>query len=127
MQESELYQLIKDILERKTETSKIEFKSAKSGIPEKLYDSFSSFSNTAGGIILFGIDEKAGYKVCGIQNPDELQKKIVEQANEMEPKVRPLISFCEYEGKIIASAEITEMDSISKPCYYSGKGKSKGS
>ena len=127
MQESELYQLIKDILERKTETSKIEFKSAKSGIPEKLYDSFSSFSNTAGGIILFGIDEKAGYKVCGIQNPNELQKKIVEQANEMEPKVRPLISFCEYEGKIIASAEITEMDSISKPCYYSGKGKSKGS
>ena len=127
MQESELYELIKNILEKKTETSKIEFKSAKSGIPEKLYDSFSSFSNTAGGIILFGIDEKAGYKVCGIQNPDELQKKIVEQANEMEPKVRPLISFCEYEGKIIASAEITEMDSISKPCYYSGKGKSKGS
>ena len=127
MQESELYELIKNILEKKTETSKIEFKSAKGGIPEKLYDSLSSFSNTAGGIILFGIDKKAGYKVCGIQNPDELQKKIVEQANEMEPKVRPLISFCEYEGKIIASAEISEMDSISKPSYYSGKGKSKGS
>ncbi len=127
MQESELYELVKDILERKTETSKIEFKSAKGGIPEKLYDSLSSFSNTSGGIILFGIDEKAGYKVCGIQNPDKLQKKIVEQANEMEPKVRPLISFCEYEGKLIATAEITEMDSISKPCYYTGKGKSKGS
>lgn len=78
-------------------------------------------------IIILGIDEKAGYKVCGIQNPDELIKKVVEQANEMEPKVRSLISFCEYEGKIIASAEIAEMDLISKPCYYSGKGKSKGS
>ncbi len=127
MQESELISLINKIKERKTETSKIEFKSAKGGLPERLYDSLSSFSNTDGGIILFGIDEKAGYKVCGIQNPDELEKKVVEQANEMEPVVRPLISFCEYEDKIVAAAEIAEMDSVSKPCYYSGKGKSKGS
>lgn len=38
MQESELIDLITKIKERKTETSKIEFKSAKGGIPEKLYD-----------------------------------------------------------------------------------------
>ena len=46
MQESELIELITKIKERKTETSKIEFKSAKGGTPEKLYDSFSSFSNS---------------------------------------------------------------------------------
>ncbi|MBO6219886.1 MAG: putative DNA binding domain-containing protein [Treponema sp.] len=127
MLEKELIELITKITERKSETSKIEFKSAKGGAPEKLYDSFSSFSNTEGGIIIFGIDEKAGYKVCGIQNPDDLAKKIVEQAKEMEPVVRPLITFCEYEGKTVAAAEIAEMDSVSKPCYYTGKGKSKGS
>lgn len=60
MQESELRQFIKRLLERKTEPTNVEFKSAKEGFPEKLYDTFSSFSNTAGGIILFGIDEKAG-------------------------------------------------------------------
>lgn len=38
MQESELIELITKIKERKTETSKIEFKSAKGGTPEKLYD-----------------------------------------------------------------------------------------
>ncbi len=69
----------KDILTKRTETAEIEFKSAREGVPEKLYDSFSSFSNTRGGIIIFGIDEKAGYKVCGVKNPDELQKKIVNQ------------------------------------------------
>lgn len=127
MQENELRNLIRDILSKKTETSNIEFKSARNGVPEKLYDSLSSFSNTSGGIILFGMDEKKGYEICGIQKPDELQKKIVEQANEMEPVVRPLISFCEYDGKTIACAEIAEMDSVSKPCYYSGKGKSRGS
>lgn len=127
MQEAELKELITKILKRKTETSKIEFKSAKSGTPEKLYDSLSSFSNTDGGIIIFGIDEKAGYKVCGIQFPDGLETKVVEQCKEMEPVVRPVITFCEYEGKTIAAAEIAEMDTVSKPCYYTGKGKSRGS
>ena len=47
MQEAELKDLITKILERKTETSKIEFKSANGGTPEKLYDCLSSFSNTA--------------------------------------------------------------------------------
>lgn len=127
MQETELYKLITEILSMKTERSSIEFKSAREGGPEKLYDSFSSFSNTNGGIIIFGIDEKAGYKVCGVKNPDELQKKIVEQACEMEPVVCPLISCCTYEGKTVLAAEIPQMDSSEKPCYYTGKGKSKGS
>ncbi|MBQ6780817.1 MAG: putative DNA binding domain-containing protein [Treponema sp.] len=127
MQEIQLKRLITKILGRKTETVNIEFKSAKEGSPEKLYDTFSSFSNTDGGIILFGIDEKAGYKVCGVKNPDILEKKIVEQAKEMEPVVRPLITICDYHGKTILSAEIAEMEAINKPCYYSGKGKSKGS
>lgn len=80
MQEIQLRRLITKILGRKTETANIEFKSVKEGSSEKLYDTFSSFSNTDGGIILFGIDEKAGYKVCGVKNPDILEKKIVEQA-----------------------------------------------
>ena len=127
MQEKELKELVDNILMRKTETSDIEFKSAREGYPEKLYDSFSSFSNTDGGIILFGIDEKAGYKVCGVKNPDMLEKKITEQANEMIPPVRPHITICTYDGKTIMAAEISEMDAVSKPCYYAGKGKSKGS
>lgn len=127
MQEKELKELIDNILQKKTETSYIEFKSAREGYPEKLYDSFSSFSNTDGGIILFGIDEKAGYEVCGVKNADLLEKRIAEQAKEMEPAVRPHITICTYEGKTVVAAEITEMDAVNKPCYYLGKGKSKGS
>lgn len=127
MLESEVITLVKKVLNRKTESSKIELKSAHGGAPEKLYDTLSSFSNTNGGIIIFGIDEKDGYKICGVKNPEILQKKIVEQCKEMEPMVRPLITFCEYDGKIIVTAEISEMDANNKPCYYVGKGKSKGS
>ena len=45
----------------------------------------------------------------------------------MEPVVRPLFTVIKYDDdKIICSAEIPEMDSFSKPCFYKGKGKSKG-
>ena len=127
MQAKELINLIDNIVSLKTETNNIEFKKAKDGVPENLYDTFSSFSNTSGGIIIFGVDEKNNYDICGITNPDIFQKKITEQSLMMEPKIRPIITICEYDGKIIASAEIPELDVFNKPCYYSGKGKMKGS
>ena len=127
MQTKEIINLIDNIVSLKTETNNIEFKKAKDGVPENLYDTFSSFSNTSGGIIIFGVDEKNNYAICGITNPDIFQKKITEQSLMMEPKIRPIITICEYDGKIIASAEIPELDVFNKPCYYSGKGKMKGS
>ena len=127
MQTKELINLIDNIVSLKTETNNIEFKKAKDGVPENLYDTFSSFSNTSGGIIIFGVDEKNDYDICGITNPDIFQKKLTEQSLMMEPKIRPIITICEYNGKIIASAEIPELDIFNKPCYYSGKGKMKGS
>ncbi len=127
MQAKELINLIESVISLKSETNNIEFKKAKNGVPENLYDTFSSFSNTDGGIIIFGIDEKNNYEICGIDNLDVFQKKITEQSLLMEPKIRPIITICEYKGKIIASAEIPELDVFNKPCYYSGKGKMKGS
>ena len=58
MESMELVNLIKNIISLKTQTTDIEFKKASKVVPEKLYDTFSSFSNTSGGIIIFGIDEK---------------------------------------------------------------------
>ncbi len=58
MTEEELVELVDRAVSLKTKTNNIEFKKAKNGVPENLYDTFSSFSNTSGGIIIFGIDEK---------------------------------------------------------------------
>ena len=127
MQNKELIALIENIISIKSETKNIEIKKAKDGVPENLYDTFSSFSNTSGGVIIFGIDEKDNYNVCGISNPDNFQKKITEQSLMMEPKIRPIITICDYNGKTVAACEIPELDVFSKPCYYMGKGKMKGS
>ncbi len=127
MQEEELVQLVDKITSIKTEMDNIELKKAKSGVPENLYDTFSSFSNTHGGIIIFGIDEKHNYEVCGIDCADILQKKITEQSLMMKPEIRPILTITNYKGKTVASCEIPELDVFNKPCYYLGKGKMNGS
>ena len=126
MTENELKNIIELVLSIRKGTSEIEVRSNDDSYEEPLYDTFSSFSNTKGGVIIFGIDEKHGYKITGVDNPQELQKKITQQSLEMEPVIRPLITVIDYKGKTICSAEIPEMDAFSKPCYYKGKGKSKG-
>ncbi len=127
MTEKELIDLIDNILSFKCESTNIELKTAKNGCPESLYDTLSSFSNTEGGIIIFGVDERNGFKITGIDDAQILQKKITEQSLLMEPVVRPLYTVAKYEGKIVCSVEIPEIDEFLKPCYYKGKGRNKGS
>jgi ATP-dependent DNA helicase RecG len=128
MLEEELVQLVNKITSEKCEKQHIELKKALGGTPSKLYDTLSSFSNqVGGGIILFGIDEESAYKVVGVYDAQDLQKKIVEQSLQMEPVVRPLFTVAAVEGKIVVSAEVSECDIYDKPCFYKGAGRLRGS
>lgn len=128
MTDEELLDLIEKVVKSRAEYQNIELKAAKKGCPEKLYDTLSSFSNNDdGGVIIFGIDEKDAFNKCGIYNLQEIQQKITDQCDEMTPKVRPLFSYAESEGKYFLSAEIPPIDITDRPCFYSGKGRLKGS
>jgi ATP-dependent DNA helicase RecG len=127
MLEQQLQEIIQKAGQKKNEDTTLEFKAAKRGTPETLYDTLSSFSNTAGGTIVFGIDENHNFDVCGVQDSRDLIKNVSRQCDEMEPKVIPLFTQTEYNGRVIVSAEIAEMDYLNKPCFYKGKGKAKGS
>ena len=112
----------------KCETSTLEIKSAEQGCPQRLYDTLSSFSNQDdGGIIIFGVDEKQGYKEVGVYDPQDIQKKINEQCLQMEPVVRPLLTVLEKNDKFFISAEIPGADITDRPVFYQGKGRVKGS
>lgn len=59
---AELVKLTETVCEKKTELQNIELKAANRGCPTRLYDTLSSFSNQdSGGVLIFGIDESAGF------------------------------------------------------------------
>ncbi len=127
MLEFELVEMVNKILQTKSESNYIEIKAARDGCP-KLFDTLSSFSNQyGGGVIVFGVDEQSGFEVCGVYDPADLQKKIMEQAVQMEPELRPLCTVADINGKTVVSAEIQEIDNELKPCFYKGAGRLKGS
>lgn len=124
---SEILELVNFIQKTKCESNTIEIKSAKVDCP-KLFDTLSSFSNqSGGGTIIFGIDEREDYSVCGVYDAADLQKKIMEQSIQMEPELRPLCTVVDIDGKTVVCAEIQEIDNFQKPCFYRGAGRLKGS
>ena len=124
----ELNLLIDQVLANRCELQNIELKKAKQGTPEKLYDTLSSFSNQyGGGIIIFGIDEKDGYTVTGVYDPQDLQVRVTQKALQMEPVLRPIFTVTDYQGNKVVSAEISEIDTNDKPCFYKAAGRLRGS
>ena len=127
MLEHELKELVRTIQTQKCESNYIELKAAAEGCP-KIMDTLSAFSNqSGGGKIIFGLDERQNYAVCGVYDAADLQRKIMEQSMQMEPEVRPLCTVAVIDGKAVVCAEIQEIDHSQKPCFYKGKGRLKGS
>ena len=127
MLEKKLESIIRTVLEQKCENNHLEIKKAGAGCP-RLFDTLSSFSNQRdGGIILFGIDEKDDFQVCGVYDAADLVKKISEQCLQMEPPVKALCTTTLFDGKTVVGAEIPEIDDFQKPCFYKGGGRLRGS
>jgi len=128
MQAETLMGIVCDIQKQRTEKQTVELKLAEHGCPTRLYDTLSSFSNQDdGGVIIFGVDESDDYKVKGVYDPQDLQKKVTEQCKQMEPAVRALFTVCEIDGKVVVSAEIPSVDIAERPVFYKGVGRIKGS
>lgn len=127
MREEELTNLVRKIQRRQTELQTVELKSAEKGFP-KIYDTLSAFSNRdEGGVIIFGISEKDNYRVVGVYDIEDAQKKAMEACNQMEPLVRAVFTTAEIDGKLVLSAEIPSVEYWSRPVFYKGAGRLKGS
>jgi len=128
MLSEELVALVELAVQQRCETKHTEFKKALGGTTKRLFNTLSSFANQkGGGVIIFGIDQDYDFDICGVYDPQDVQVKVTEQANQMEPVVRPLFTVARISGKTVVSAEIAECDMNERPCYYKGAGKLRGS
>lgn len=125
---AELRELLIQVQNIHAETQTLELKSAAKGCPTRLYDTLSSFSNQdEGGTLLFGVDEQSGFAETGVYDAQDLIKHVTEQCNQMTPVIRPVFTTLAIDNKVFVSAEIPGVDVSDRPCFYTGKGRLKGS
>ena len=128
MLDQEFWALLRRIQARNCEEQTVEVKTAARGCPERLYDTFSAFSNQDdGGVLVFGLDERQNFAKVGVYDAQDLQKKLMEVGEEMTPVVRPVLSVFDENGLVFVTAEIPPTDLTDRPCFKTAKGRLKGS
>lgn len=122
---SELNKLVSEIQSKGMELDAVEVKTASHpNKTPKLYDSLSALANRpGGGIILLGLDERQGFKVVGVGNPQQVQEDVSSWArDQMEPPVTVSFTIEEVDGLVVMAVEVQEVANDLKPCYYKPKG-----
>lgn len=86
MNYNEVVDAINTLRKFKSETNRIEAKTASDGFPKKCYDTISSFSNKYGGIIIFGINEEKGSVIENRHSGIPTMRREMKKMNLPEPE-----------------------------------------
>jgi ATP-dependent DNA helicase RecG len=113
---------------RGTDLRRVEVKAAAGGLPRSVRESLSAFSNGAGGVVVLGLDEQAGFAVVRGLDSIRLRNALDAMcADELSPPVRAEIDIEEIDGHPVVVARVPELDPRHKPCYVRAKGEYAGS
>lgn len=106
------------------ENFQIEAKNAKGGFPSSVWETYSSFANTDGGIILLGVDEQKGHSlsVVGLQDAVKLEKDFWNQINNRQKTnvnilTNRMVRIETVEGKDILVVEVPRAERMLRPVY----------
>ena len=101
-----------------------EIKEAAGGLPKSIWETVSSFSNTAGGWIILGAKEirqndKVSYEINGISNSEKLEQEFISTLRSATKFNVPILVKAErldFDGKIVLAFYIPS--SGNKPVFY---------
>ena len=112
-------------LEKYREDNRIEAKQAIGGLPESLWESYSAFANTIGGVILLGVEEledKSLHAVDDISAPEKLITEFWDIVNDTDRvSVNILcdddVQIQYADGKRIIVITVPKAENKDKPVY----------
>lgn len=123
----EVEELLSSMRRARSDTTSIEAKRAKSGLPGKLWETISAFANSrGGGLLLLGVDEQEDFVASGVSDAGKLQADLASICGRMVPPIRAAIDAVEVGGRMLVACEIPETPRDEKPCYYGPSGVSTG-
>lgn len=109
----------------------LECKKAESKLPNSVWETYSSFANTDGGVILFGVEEHMKetdydkrYSFVSIHNPEQRLKDFWNTVNSEKVSSNILIDanagICEVKEAMIMWIQVPQADYRQKPVYING-------
>lgn len=114
-------------LEEYRENNRIEAKRAAGGFPNSLWETYSSFANTLGGVILLGVDEHKDRSLHAIDLPDrdgyiEIFNKTVSDKSKVSAKILTDkdIQKVDFQGKRVLIITVPRAERCDRPVYIGG-------
>lgn len=106
----------------------LECKKAESKVPNSVWETYSSFANTEGGTILFGVEENTReadfskrFSFVSIQNPDQRLKDFWNTINSAKASSNILVDanvgYCKVKGANIMWIQVPQASYKQKPVY----------
>jgi ATP-dependent DNA helicase RecG len=109
---------------QKYEWNDVECKKAQRGVPLDVYETVSAFANTAGGWLVFGVQDTQGnLEVVGVLEVDKVQNDFLSTLRSTQKLNRPIEAIeesIEHEAKTLLVFHIPEARRIDKPVYLNG-------
>lgn len=113
-----------DMLKTYKENSCLEVKSARGGIPNSLWESYSAFANTEGGIIVLGVKENkdGSFIIEGLDNAHKILKDFWNLINNRQKVSSNILTDCmayieRLEEKELIVIHIPRAERTSRPIY----------
>ncbi len=97
-----------------------EFKSAKGGLPQSLWETYSAMANTDGGHLILGVENDRS--VSGLANPPQLRKTFWDTINNRSKVNRNLLTDADVktvalDGKTVLVIHVPRADRRQRPIY----------
>ena len=110
------------------ENNRLEVKKAEGGLPVNMWDTYSSFANSYGGVILLGVGERqdGSFYTTGLKNEQKLIKNFWNTINDSKKVSKNILTESdlqtyEVNGDVVLSIHVPKARREDKPIYLDDK------